>query len=59
LTAGLLADAFGGSIAIAAIGALTFLSGAIVAAIMHETLESISNEAAPAREQSIKKETAS
>ena len=39
LTAGLLADAFGGLTAIAAIGALTFLSGAIVAAVMRETLE--------------------
>ena len=38
LTAGLLADAFGGLTAIAAIGALTFLSGAIVAAVMRETL---------------------
>lgn len=38
LSAGLLADAFGGSTAIAAIGALTFLSGAVVAAIMRETL---------------------
>jgi MFS family permease len=38
LMAGLLADAFGGSIAIGAIGALTFLSGAVVAAMMHETL---------------------
>jgi MFS family permease len=38
LTAGLLADAFGGLTAIAAIGVLTFLSGAIVAAAMRETL---------------------
>jgi MFS family permease len=38
LAAGLLADAFGGSIAIAAISALTFISGAIVAAVMRETL---------------------
>jgi len=38
LTAGLLADAFGGWIAIAAIGALTFVSGVIVAAVMRETL---------------------
>jgi len=38
LAAGLLADAFGGLTAIAAIGALTFLSGAIVAAVMRETL---------------------
>jgi MFS family permease len=38
LAAGLLADAFGVSTAIAAIGALTFLSGAIVAAVMRETL---------------------
>ena len=40
LIAGLLADAFGGSTAIAVIGALTFLSGTIVAFIMHETLQS-------------------
>jgi MFS family permease len=38
LTAGLLADAFGGLTAIAAIGVLTFLSGFIVAAAMRETL---------------------
>jgi MFS family permease len=38
LAAGLLADAFDGSIAIAAISALTFISGAIVAAVMRETL---------------------
>ncbi len=38
LAAGLLADTFGGRTAIAAIGALTFLSGAVVAAVMHETL---------------------
>ena len=38
LTAGLLADAFGGWTAIAAIGALTFVSGVIVAAVMRETL---------------------
>jgi len=38
LTAGLLADVFGGLTAIAAIGALTFLSGAIVAVVMRETL---------------------
>ena len=37
LAAGLLADAFGGLTAIAAIGTLTFLSGVIVAAIMQET----------------------
>lgn len=37
LTAGLLADAFGGLTAIGVIGALTFLSGVVVAAIMHET----------------------
>ncbi len=59
LAAGLLADAFGGSTAIAVIGGLTFLSGAIVAAVMRETLESISKGSALAREQSIKKETAS
>jgi MFS family permease len=38
LAAGLLADAFGGFTAIAAIGALTFVSGAIVAVVMRETL---------------------
>ena len=59
LTAGLLADAFGGLIAIAAIGALTFLSGAIVAAVMRETHGSRSSGAALVREQSMKKETAS
>jgi MFS family permease len=38
LGAGLLADAFGGSVAIGVIGGLTFLSGVIVAAVMQETL---------------------
>jgi MFS family permease len=38
LTAGLLADAFGIPVAIAAIGGLTFLSGLIVAGVMYETL---------------------
>lgn len=38
LAACLLADAFGGSTAIGAIGALTFLSGVLVAALMRETL---------------------
>jgi MFS family permease len=38
LTAGLLADALGIPIAMAAIGGLTFLSGAIVAGVMYETL---------------------
>src|SRR5262249_43831843 len=38
LAAGLVADAFGGSTAIIAIGVLTFLSGLVVAADMHETL---------------------
>lgn len=38
LAAGLLADAFGGLTAIGVIGALTFLSGAVVAVIMQETL---------------------
>ncbi|GIK38986.1 MAG: MFS transporter [Anaerolineae bacterium] len=38
LMAGLLADAFGIPIAIAAIGGLTFLSGVIVAGVMYETL---------------------
>jgi MFS family permease len=41
LAAGLLADAFGLSTAIAAIGTLTFLSGAIVAAVMRETLPAL------------------
>ncbi len=38
LTAGLLADAFNLSTAIAAVGGLTFLSGIIVAGVMYETL---------------------
>ena len=38
LTAGVLSDAFGIPAAIAAIGALTFLSGVVVAAVMYETL---------------------
>ena len=38
LAAGLLADAFNIPVAIAAIGALTFLSGALVAGVMYETL---------------------
>jgi MFS family permease len=38
LTAGLLADTLGLSAAVAAIGALTFLSGLIVGAVMRETL---------------------
>ncbi len=38
LLAGLLADMFGITVAIAAVGALTFLSGVIVAAVMRETL---------------------
>jgi MFS family permease len=59
LAAGLLADAFGGSTAIGVIGALTFLSGVLVAAVMTETLKSTSNGATPAHEQSIEKETAS
>ncbi len=40
LTGGLLADALGIPVVIAAIGRLTFLSGTIVAAVMHETLPS-------------------
>jgi MFS family permease len=40
LTAGVLADALGISVAISAIGGLTFLSGIIVATVMYETLES-------------------
>jgi len=38
LAAGLLADAFNIPTAIAAIGALTFLSGVMVAGVMYETL---------------------
>ncbi|HEX9386001.1 MAG TPA: MFS transporter [Anaerolineales bacterium] len=38
LAAGVLADAFGSSTAIGAIGALTFFSGALVAVVMRETL---------------------
>jgi MFS family permease len=38
LTAGLLADALGTPVAIAAIGGLTFLSGVVVAGVMYETL---------------------
>jgi MFS family permease len=59
LTAGLLADLFGGSTAIAAIGTLTFLSGVIVAVVMRETLSSTSTRAPLAREQSIKQENIS
>ena len=40
VTTGLLADTLGLSNAIAAVGGLTFLSGAIVAAVMYETLPS-------------------
>lgn len=43
LAAGLLADAFGISAAIAAIGVLTFLSGIIVATVMREPLRSLSH----------------
>jgi MFS family permease len=46
LAAGLLADAFGGSTAIGAIGALTLLSGIIVAVGMQETLSSAHNATA-------------
>jgi MFS family permease len=59
LVAGLLADAFGGLTAIAAIGVLTFLSGVLVAAVMRETHGSISNGATSVREQSMKKDTIS
>lgn len=38
LLAGLLADLFGIAVAIAAVGALTFLSGVVVALVMRETL---------------------
>jgi len=38
LLGGLLADLFGITVAIAAVGALTFLSGVVVAAVMRETL---------------------
>lgn len=47
LTAGLLADAFGSLVAIAAIGILTFLSGVIVAVVMRETLLEKSGGTAP------------
>jgi MFS family permease len=40
LTSGLLADAFGIKISIIVIGGLTFVSGAIVATVMYETLPS-------------------
>lgn len=40
LTSGLLADAFGIKISIIVIGGLTFISGAIVATVMYETLPS-------------------
>jgi len=40
LISGVLADAFGIPVAIGAIGALTFLSGVIVAGVMYETLPS-------------------
>jgi MFS family permease len=56
LTAGLLADAFGGLTAIAAIGALTFVSGTIVAAVMRETHGSRSNGTTLIREQAMEKE---
>jgi MFS family permease len=44
LTAGLLADVFNVNTAIAAIGGLTFLSGAIVAGAMYETLPRLKAE---------------
>jgi len=59
LTAGLLADAFGGLTAIAAIGALTFVSGVIVAAVMRETHGSRSNGATLIHEPSMKREATS
>jgi MFS family permease len=40
LTVGLLADAFGAQIAMAAIGGLTLMSGLVVASVMYETLPS-------------------
>jgi predicted MFS family arabinose efflux permease len=43
LLSGLLADAFGLLAAIAAIGALTLLSGLIVAGVMYETLSSVTH----------------
>lgn len=55
VAAGLLADIFGASTAISAIGALTFLSGAIVAVIMRETLKRKSNGTLQALEKSTKK----
>lgn len=45
LAAGVLADAFGISTAIVIIGVITFLSGSVAAAIMQETLLSISSAA--------------
>lgn len=41
LSAGVLADIFSISVAFAAIGGLTFLSGLVVAGVMHETLPAI------------------
>jgi MFS family permease len=38
IAAGLLADTFGLSFAITAVGALTFVSGVVVAGVMYETL---------------------
>ncbi|WP_298256107.1 MFS transporter [Bradyrhizobium sp.] len=43
LSAGLIADAFGFSAAIISIGALTFISGAIVAVLMHERAANSAN----------------
>ena len=43
LSAGLLADAFGLPIAIAAVGGLTLLSGVVTAAVMVETHQGVSN----------------
>jgi MFS family permease len=43
ILAGLLADAFDLSVAIAAIGILTLASGAVVAGVMSETLHSSTN----------------
>ena len=51
LTAGLLADAFGIPLAMAAIGGLTFLSGALVATVMVETLPARRTAAASDRRE--------
>ena len=59
LAAGLLADVFGISTAIAAIAVLTFLSGVIVAIAMRETPKQKSNRTVQGLEQATKKEATS